>query len=143
MAQPKKKTQTQTQAQAQVAVIRKKDKRNIDKGIVHIQSTFNNTIITITDVHGNRLVQCSSGACGNRGSRKGTPHAAETAAKRAGTIARESYGMNNIEVRIKGPGTGRDSAVRMLAALKFEITCLIDKTPIPHNGCRPPKKRRV
>ena len=136
MAQPKKKTQTQA------TVVRRKDKRNIDKGIVHIRSTFNNTIITITDVHGNPLVQSSAGACGNRGSRKGTPHAAETAAKRAGTVARE-FGMVSIEIRIKGPGAGRDSAIRALYGLKFEITCLIDKTAIPHNGCRPPKKRRV
>lgn len=136
MAQPKKKIQ------GQQTVVRRKDRRNIDKGIVHIRSTFNNTIITITDVHGNPLTQCSAGACGNRGSRKGTPHAAETAAKRAGTVARE-FGMATIEIRIKGPGAGRDSAVRALAGLKFEITCIIDKTPIPHNGCRPPKKRRV
>ena len=110
--------------------------------IAHIHASFNNTIVTITDRQGNALSWATSGGCGFRGSRKSTPFAAQVAAERAGNAALD-YGVKNLEVRVKGPGPGRESAVRSLNAVGFRITNIADVTPIPHNGCRPPKKRRV
>ncbi|MCX7555110.1 30S ribosomal protein S11 [Marinicella sp. S1101] len=121
---------------------KKKNKRTVVDGIAHVHASFNNTIITITDRQGNGLSWATAGGSGFRGSRKSTPFAAQVAADRAGQVAKE-YGMKNIEVRIKGPGPGRESSVRALNALGFRVTNIIDITPIPHNGCRPPKKRRV
>ena len=120
----------------------KRIKRDISDGIAHISASFNNTIITITDRKGNALAWASAGASGFRGSRKSTPFAAQIAAEKAGNVVKE-YGMKNLDVRITGPGPGRESAVRSLNALGFKILNIIDTTPIPHNGCRPPKKRRV
>jgi len=120
----------------------KRIKKDISDGIAHISASFNNTIITITDRKGNALSWASAGASGFRGSRKSTPFAAQIAAEKAGNIAKE-YGMKNLDVHVTGPGPGRESAVRSLNALGFKITNIIDTTPIPHNGCRPPKKRRV
>ncbi len=121
---------------------KKKVKRNVADGVAHIHATFNNTIITITDRQGNALSWATAGGSGFRGSRKSTPFAAQVAAERAGEVAQE-MGMKNLEVMVKGPGPGRDSAVRALNAIGFKITRIDDVTPIPHNGCRPPKKRRV
>jgi small subunit ribosomal protein S11 len=121
---------------------RKKVKREVADGIVHVHASFNNTIITITDRKGNTLSWATSGGSGFRGSRKSTPFAAQVAAEKAGTVALE-FGMKNLDVMIKGPGPGRESAVRSLNNLGFKITNIVDVTPIPHNGCRPPKKRRV
>lgn len=121
---------------------RKKVKKNVADGIAHVHASFNNTIINITDRQGNTLCWATAGGSGFRGSRKSTPFAAQVAAERAGTQAQE-YGMKNLEVWVKGPGPGRESAVRSLNALGFKITSITDVTPIPHNGCRPPKKRRV
>lgn len=121
---------------------KKKVKRNVADGVAHIHSTFNNTIITITDRQGNALAWATAGGSGFRGSRKSTPFAAQVAAERAGQVAQE-MGMKNLEVMVKGPGPGRDSAVRALNAIGFKISRIDDVTPIPHNGCRPPKKRRV
>ena len=121
---------------------RKKVKRTVVDGIVHVHASFNNTIITITDRQGNTLCWATSGGSGFRGSRKSTPFAAQIAAQRAGEKAKE-FGLKNLEVNIKGPGPGRESAVRALNAVGFKITNITDVTPIPHNGCRPPKKRRV
>ncbi len=123
-------------------VFKKKEKKNIPNGIVHIQATFNNTLISITDLQGNLVAQGSSGAQGFRGSRKGTPFAAQQAALKAANIARDS-GMRSCEVRVKGPGSGRESAIRALQTVGIEVRIITDVTPIPHNGCRPPKKRRV
>ena len=123
--------------------VRKKgEKKNVPNGIAHIQATFNNTIITITDRQGNALSWATSGGCGFRGSRKSTPFAAQVAAEKAGTAAKD-YGLKNLEVRVKGPGPGRESAIRALNAVGYKITLIEDVTPIPHNGCRPPKRRRV
>lgn len=121
---------------------KKKVKRNVSDGVAHIHATFNNTIITITDRQGNALSWATAGGSGFRGSRKSTPFAAQVAAERAGQVAQE-MGMKNLEVMVKGPGPGRDSAVRALNAIGFKISRIDDVTPIPHNGCRPPKKRRV
>ena len=121
---------------------KKKVKRNVSDGVAHIHATFNNTIITITDRQGNALCWATSGGSGFRGSRKSTPFAAQVAADRAGQVAKE-YGVKNLDVNVKGPGPGRDSAVRALNNAGFKITSITDVTPIPHNGCRPPKKRRV
>lgn len=121
---------------------RKKVKKDISDGIAHIHASFNNTIVTITDRQGNALCWATAGGSGFRGSRKSTPFAAQVAAERAGNMAKE-YGMKNLEVNVKGPGPGRESAVRALNATGFKITNISDVTPIPHNGCRPPKKRRV
>ena len=122
--------------------IRKKVKKNIAEGIAHVHASFNNTIITITDRQGNALSWATSGGAGFKGSRKSTPFAAQVAAEAAGKAAQES-GVKNLEVRIKGPGPGRESAVRALNAVGFKITSISDVTPVPHNGCRPPKKRRI
>lgn len=121
---------------------RKKEKKNILSGIVHIQSTFNNTIITITDSAGNVIAWSSSGVQGFKGSRKSTPFAAQLAAENAAKKAME-HGMKEVEVYVKGPGAGRESALRSLQATGFKIIKIKDVTPIPHNGCRPPKRRRV
>jgi len=121
---------------------RKKIKRNVAEGIAHVHASFNNTIITITDRQGNALAWSTAGSAGFKGSRKSTPFAAQVAATRAGETAKE-YGMKNLEVFVKGPGPGRESAVRALNNVGFRITTIADVTPIPHNGCRPPKKRRV
>ncbi|MCK8516728.1 30S ribosomal protein S11 [Methylonatrum kenyense] len=121
---------------------RKRVNKNVVDGIAHINATFNNTIIMITDRQGNALSWASSGGSGFRGSRKSTPFAAQVASDRAGQAAKD-YGLKNLEVRVKGPGPGRESAVRALNNAGFKITHISDVTPIPHNGCRPPKKRRV
>lgn len=121
---------------------RKRIKKEVADGIVHVHASFNNTIVTITDRKGNALSWATSGGSGFRGSRKSTPFAAQVAAEKAGLVAQE-FGMKNLDVLIKGPGPGRESAVRSLSNLGFKITNIIDVTPIPHNGCRPPKKRRV
>ena len=121
---------------------RKKAKRTVVDGVAHIHASFNNTIITITDRQGNTLSWATSGGSGFRGSRKSTPFAAQVAAERAG-IAAQEYGLKNLDVMVKGPGPGRESAVRSLNNTGFKITNITDVTPIPHNGCRPPKKRRV
>jgi small subunit ribosomal protein S11 len=121
---------------------KKKTKRIVVDGVAHVQASFNNTIVTITDRQGNALSWATAGGAGFRGSRKSTPFAAQVAAEKAGRVALD-YGVNSLEVRIKGPGPGRESAVRSLNALGYKVTNIIDVTPIPHNGCRPPKKRRV
>lgn len=121
---------------------RKRIRKSVSDGIAHVQATFNNTIITITDRQGNTLSWATSGGAGFKGSRKSTPFAAQMAAEIAGRAAME-YGIKNLEVRIKGPGPGRDSSVRALNALGVKITSIADITPIPHNGCRPPKRRRI
>ena len=121
---------------------KKKVKKNVIDGIAHIHASFNNTIITITDRQGNALSWATAGGCGFRGSRKSTPFAAQVAAEKAGVAAQE-YGLKNLEVRVQGPGPGRESAVRALNNAGYRITNIEDVTPIPHNGCRPPKKRRV
>jgi len=121
---------------------RKKIKRNVVDGVAHIHASFNNTIITITDRQGNTLAWATAGGSGFRGSRKSTPFAAQVAAERAANSAKEC-GLKNLEVLVKGPGPGRDSAVRALHSAGFAISSISDVTPIPHNGCRPPKKRRV
>ena len=121
---------------------KKKVKKTVVDGIAHIHASFNNTIITLSDRQGNVLTWATSGGAGFRGSRKSTPFAAQVAAEAAGKAAQE-FGLQNIEVRIKGPGPGRESSVRALNALGYKITNIVDVTPIPHNGCRPPKKRRV
>jgi small subunit ribosomal protein S11 len=122
--------------------VRKRVKKTVVDGIAHIHASFNNTIITITDRQGNTLSWATSGGSGFRGSRKSTPFAAQIASQKAGEVARE-FGMQNLEVLIKGPGPGRESAVRALNSIGLKITNISDVTPIPHNGCRPPKKRRV
>ena len=127
---------------AAAARVRKKVKKNVAEGIAHIHASFNNTIITITDRQGNALSWATAGGAGFRGSRKSTPFAAQVAAEKAGRAAGE-YGVKTVEVRIKGPGPGRESAVRSLNALGYKVLNIVDVTPIPHNGCRPPKKRRV
>ena len=123
-------------------VFKKKEKRNVPVGLVYVQASFNNTIVTITDLTGNVLCWSSSGSLGFRGSRKGTPFAAQQAALTAATKAKES-GMRSVDVLVAGPGSGRESAVRALATVGIEVKSIRDSTPIPHNGCRPPKKRRV
>ena len=123
-------------------VKKKKEKKNIPNGIAHIQATFNNTVITITDVIGNTIAWSSSGAVGFKGSRKSTPYAAGQAAEDVAKKAKE-HGIKNLEVLVKGPGSGREAAIRSLQAVGFNITLIRDSTPIPHNGCRQPKRRRV
>jgi small subunit ribosomal protein S11 len=121
---------------------KKKEKKNVSQGVVHIQASFNNTIVTFTDLNGNVLAWSSSGSLGFRGSRKGTPFAAQQASLTAANKVKE-YGMRLAEVRVSGPGAGRESAVRALSTAGIEVRHIKDTTPIPHNGCRPPKKRRV
>lgn len=125
-----------------VTKTRKRVKKNVVDGIAHIHASFNNTIITITDRQGNALGWATSGGSGFRGSRKSTPFAAQVAAERVGNMVKE-YGVKNLDVNVNGPGPGRESAVRSLNAAGFKITSIVDVTPIPHNGCRPPKRRRV
>ena len=122
--------------------VKKKVKKNVVEGIAHVHASFNNTIITITDRQGNALSWATSGGAGFKGSIKSTPFAAQVAAEAAGKAAQE-FGVKNIEVRIKGPGPGRESSVRALNAVGLKITSIQDVTPVPHNGCRPPKKRRI
>ena len=121
---------------------RRKELKKIDKGQVHIKSSFNNTIITVTDMNGNAISHCSSGALGFRGSRKSTPFAAQQAAETAARAAME-HGLRSVEVYVKGPGQGRESAIRALGVCGIEVTLISDVSPIAHNGCRPPKRRRV
>ena len=121
----------------------KKVKRTVVDGVAHIHASFNNTIINLTDRQGNALSWATAGGSGFRGSRKSTPFAAQVAAERAGNAAAAEYGLKNLDVNVKGPGPGRESAVRALNACGFSINSITDVTPIPHNGCRPPKKRRV
>ncbi len=123
-------------------VFKKKEKKNVPHGIVHIQASFNNTIVTIADLEGKVLSWKSSGSLGFRGSRKGTPFAAQQAAMNAANMARE-HGLRSVDVRVSGPGSGRESAIRALAAAGIDVRSIRDVTPIPHNGCRPPKRRRV
>jgi len=122
--------------------VKKKVKKNIAQGVAHIQATFNNTIISITDKDGNAISWSSSGSKGFKGSRKGTPFAAQIAAQDAGFKAKE-HGLKRVEIRVKGPGAGRESAIRGIQSAGIDVTAIRDVTPIPHNGCRPPKKRRV
>lgn len=121
---------------------KRRELKKVDKGQVHIQSTFNNTLVTITDMSGNAISWSSAGSLGFKGSRKGTPFAAQSAADTAARIAKE-HGLRSVEVYVKGPGAGREAAIRALAAADLEITLITDVSPIPHNGCRPPKRRRV
>ena len=132
MAQQKKK----------VTVKRRRERKNVENGAVHIQSTFNNIIVTITDTQGNALSWASSGGLGFRGSRKSTPFAAQNAAEVAAKAAME-HGLKSVEVYVKGPGSGREAAIRALQTVGLEVKMIKDVTPIPHNGCRPPKRRRV
>lgn len=125
-----------------VAIKRRKDKKNILKGAVHIRSSFNNTIVTITDLNGNAVSWATAGGMGFKGSKKSTPFAAQMAAEQAAKAAME-HGMRIVEVYVKGPGTGRESAIRALQTAGMEVSMIKDVTPIPHNGCRPPKRRRV
>ncbi len=122
--------------------VRKRERKNITSGIAHVSSTFNNTMVTITDVQGNAIAWSSAGAMGFKGSRKSTPYAAQLAAETAARKAQD-HGMRTLEVEVSGPGSGRESALRALQAAGFTITTIRDVTPIPHNGCRPPKRRRV
>ncbi|HZW97344.1 MAG TPA: 30S ribosomal protein S11 [Bacillota bacterium] len=135
MAQP-------TKGKKPVARTRRRDRKNIDRGAVHIHSSFNNTIVTVTDLAGNAISWSSAGAQGMRGSRKGTPFAAQLAAEQAARAAAE-HGMRTVDVFVKGPGSGRESAIRALETAGLEVVSIKDVTPIPHNGCRPPKRRRV
>jgi small subunit ribosomal protein S11 len=127
---------------AKKKTFKKKEKKNVPEGVAYIQATFNNTIVTFTDPTGNVVAWSSSGSLGFRGSRKGTPFAAQQAALTAAKRARDA-GMRTVIVRVSGPGSGRESAVRALASAGLDVTAIRDTTPIPHNGCRPPKKRRV
>ena len=124
------------------SVRRRRDRKNIERGAAHIQSTFNNTIVTITDIEGNAVSWASAGGLGFRGSKKSTPFAAQTAAETAAKTAIE-HGMKTVEVYVKGPGSGREAAIRALQACGLEVTSIKDVTPVPHNGCRPPKRTRV
>ena len=128
---------------AKKVVKRRKERKNIEKGAAHIRSSFNNTMITITDTNGNALSWASSGGLGFRGSRKSTPYAAQMAAETAAKAAIENCGLKTVEVYVKGPGQGREAAIRALQSAGLEVTMIKDVTPIPHNGCRPPKRRRV
>ena len=131
-----------TKATAKKVVRRRRERKNIERGAVHIQSTFNNTIITITDVQGNAISWASAGEMGFRSSKKSTPFAAQTAAEKAAKAAQE-HGLKSVEVYVKGPGSGREAAIRALQAVGLEVSMIKDVTPIAHNGCRPPKRRRV
>ena len=129
-------------AVAKKVVKKRRERKNVEKGIAHIRSTFNNTIVTITDMQGNAISWGTAGEMGFKGSKKSTPYAAQTAAEHAAKIAVDN-GMKTVEVLVRGPGAGRESAIRALATAGLEITMIKDVTPIPHNGCRPPKRRRV
>src|SRR5438128_7340816 len=130
------------QAAPRAQKVRKREKKNIASGVAHVNASFNNTMITITDAQGNAISWSSAGTMGFKGSRKSTPYAAQVAAEDAGRKAQE-HGMRTIEIEVSGPGSGRESALRALQAVGFAITSIRDVTPIPHNGCRPPKRRRV
>lgn len=132
----------QSTGKKNTAVRRRRERKNIDRGSAHIQSTFNNTIVTITDMQGNAVSWASAGELGFRGSRKSTPFAAQSAAETAAKAAME-HGMKTVEVYVKGPGAGREAAIRALQTAGLEVSMIKDVTPIPHNGCRPPKRRRV
>ncbi len=127
---------------AKKSIKKRRDRKNVESGAAHIRSSFNNTIVTITDTQGNTISWASAGEMGFKGSRKSTPYAAQTAAETAAKIAME-HGMKTVEVYVKGPGTGREAAIRALQTTGLNITLIKDVTPIPHNGCRPPKRRRV
>ena len=127
---------------AKKVVKRRRERKVVEKGAVHIRSSFNNTMVTVTDLQGNALSWASAGEMGFRGSRKSTPYAAQTAAETAATAAME-HGLKSVEVYVKGPGQGREAAIRALQAVGLEVTLSKDVTPVPHNGCRPPKRRRV
>ena len=129
-------------AKAKKVVRRRRERKNVEKGAVHIRSSFNNTMVTVTDLQGNALSWASSGGLGFRGSRKSTPFAAQTAAETAAKAAME-HGLKTVEVYVKGPGAGREAAIRALQAAGLDVSMIKDVTPIPHNGCRPPKRRRV
>ena len=129
-------------AVAKKVVKKRRARKNVEKGVAHIRSTFNNTIVTITDTNGNAIAWGTAGEMGFKGSKKSTPYAAQTAAEHAAKIAVDN-GMKTVEVLVRGPGAGRESAIRALATSGLEITMIKDVTPIPHNGCRPPKRRRV
>ena len=129
-------------ATAKKVVKKRRERKNVEKGAAHICSTFNNTLITITDTHGNTISWASAGELGFKGSRKSTPFAAQSAAETAAKIAVD-HGMKSVEVYVKGPGSGRESAIRALETVGLQVTMIKDVTPIPHNGCRPPKRRRV
>ena len=129
-------------AKAAAVRVRKRERKNITSGVAHVNATFNNTLITITDAQGNAISWSSAGGMGFKGSRKSTPYAAQVAAESAAEKAQE-HGMKTLEVNVKGPGSGRESALRALQAAGFNITAIRDVTPVPHNGCRPPKRRRV
>ncbi|MCC8128412.1 MAG: 30S ribosomal protein S11 [Clostridiales bacterium] len=130
-------------AKAKKTVVRRRrERKNVEKGAVHIRSSFNNTMVTVTDLQGNALSWASSGGLGFRGSRKSTPFAAQTAAETAAKAAME-HGLKTVEVYVKGPGAGREAAIRALQGVGLEVTLIKDVTPVPHNGCRPPKRRRV
>lgn len=129
-------------ANVKKTVKKRRDRKNVESGAAHIRSSFNNTIVTITDLQGNAVSWASAGEMGFKGSRKSTPYAAQTAAETAAKIAME-HGMKTVEVYVKGPGTGREAAIRALQTTGLNITLIKDVTPIPHNGCRPPKRRRV
>ena len=129
-------------AKKQTSSRKRREKKNIERGTAHIQSTFNNTIVTITDTQGNAVSWASAGGLGFRGSKKSTPFAAQTAAETAARAAKE-HGLKTVEVFVKGPGSGRESAIRALATVGLQVTMIKDVTPVPHNGCRPPKRRRV
>ena len=128
---------------AKKVIKRRKERKNIEKGAAHIASSFNNTMVTITDTNGNALSWASSGGLGFRGSRKSTPYAAQMAAETAAKAAIDVCGLKTVEVYVKGPGQGREAAIRALQSAGLEVTMIKDVTPIPHNGCRPPKRRRV
>ena len=130
-------------ATAKKTVRRRREKKNVERGQVHIRSSFNNTKVTVTDMQGKALSWASSGEMGFRGSRKSTPFAAQTAAETAAKAAIEAAGLKTVEVYVKGPGQGREAAIRALQAVGLEVTLIKDVTPVPHNGCRPPKRRRV
>ena len=129
-------------AKAEVARVRRKERKNITSGVAHVNASFNNTMITIADMQGNTISWSSSGVMGFKGSRKSTPYAAQVAAEDAAKKAQE-HGVRTLEVEVQGPGSGRESALRALGAVGFQITAIRDVTPIAHNGCRPPKRRRV
>ena len=129
-------------AAAKKVVRKRRERKNVEKGQVHIRSSFNNTMVTVTDLQGNALSWASAGEMGFRGSRKSTPYAAQTAAETAATAAME-HGLKSVEVYVRGPGAGREAAIRALQAVGLEVTLIKDVTPVPHNGCRPPKRRRV
>ena len=133
---------TTTKPAAAAARVRRRERKNITSGVAHVNATFNNTMVTITDAQGNTIAWSSSGSQGFKGSRKSTPYAAQVAAEDAGKKARE-HGMETLDIEVSGPGSGRESALRALQAVGFQVTAIRDMTPIPHNGCRPRKRRRV